>query len=99
MMNRGGRKHPTVGQGRRVVAEVNWRPCPGHCGADTVEGRWCHVCCCEPEKLVAHLRDAVDALKAHRAPEDRAIVAKLDSVITTALWRMAGCPADQEPSP
>lgn len=94
MRTRNGRIHPTFGQGQRLRgnAGINWQPCPGRCGSSTVDGRWCAPCCSAPDTLLSKLREAMEALEAHRAPEDSRLVAELHGLTTDALMHGSRAP-------
>jgi hypothetical protein len=95
MRTTNGQRRPT--SGIRVTHEPqNWQPCPGKCGASTIDGRWCLPCCISPARLLSKLREAMEALEAHRAPEDAKLVGELHKLTTDALWHSTRHPGDRK---
>jgi hypothetical protein len=93
MHTRGGKRRPNS-HGTRVVRGAlsdvtDFAPCPGGCDHTTWQGRWCAPCCFAPDKLLSKLREAMEALERHRAPEDERLVADLHRLTTDALTHAA----------
>lgn len=93
MHTRSGRRTPNS-HGTRVVRGtlsdvIDFGPCPGGCGARTWQSRWCAPCCFSPDKLLIYLRQAMEALEAHQAPEDVRLVDSLRKFTRNALEHAA----------